>query len=56
MHRGPFLADLYFYVYMMWVQRVRKPLQADADRTEMFLFDKHYALNDLYCQQIRYCG
>ena len=56
LHRGPFLADLPWQVYMMRVQRVRKPTQAGADYTELFFFDKHYALSALYCQEIRYAA
>ena len=38
----------------MRVQRVRKPAQRDADYTNLFFFDRHYALSTLYCQEIRY--
>jgi hypothetical protein len=55
LHRGPFLADLPWRVYMMRVQRARKPTAANADCSQYFLFDKHYALSALYCQEMRYC-
>ena len=54
LHRGPFLADLPWRVYMMRVRRSRKPLAADASYSELFFFDEHYALSALYCQEIRY--
>ena len=54
LHRGPFLADLPWEVYMMRVIRRRKPLEPNADHSELFFFDKHYALSLLYCQEIRY--
>ena len=41
---------------MMRVQRTRRPIRLDADNTELFFFDKHYALSALYCQQIRFHG
>ena len=41
---------------MMRVRRVRKPFRCDADYTQLFFFDKHYALSLLYCQQIQYSG
>ena len=56
LHRGPFLADLPWKIYMMRVRRRRKPVQANADHTELFFFDKHYALSTLYCQEIRYAA
>ena len=55
LHRGPFLADLPWLVYMMRVQRVRKPLGANADYSQLFFFDDHYTIGVLYCQQIQYC-
>ena len=54
LHRGPFLADMPWHIYMMRVQRERKPYIANADYSEYFFFDRHYALSVLYCQQIRY--
>lgn len=45
LHRGPFLADLPWQAYMMRAQRVRKPTAADADYSQTFFFDKHYALS-----------
>ncbi len=39
---------------MMRVQRLQKPSSPDADYSQIFFFDKHYALSSLYCQQIRY--
>ncbi len=54
LHRGPFLADLPWQAYMMRVRRVRKPTEPNAAHSELFYFDKHYALSALYCQQIRY--
>ena len=39
LHRGVFLADLPWYAYMMRVQRVRKPTEANADHSELFFFD-----------------
>ena len=56
LHRGPFLADLPWQVYMMRVRRARKPSEANAKYTELFFFDAHYALSKLYCQEIRYGG
>ena len=56
LHRGPFLADLPWQVYMMRVQRARKPFRGNAAYAELFFFDNHYALSALYCQQIRYAG
>ena len=53
LHRGPFLADLTWYVYMMRVRRVRKPIKVDSDYSELFFFDKHYSLSALYCQRLR---
>ena len=41
---------------MMRVQRVRKPLHANADYKTFFFFDAHYTLSMLYCQEIRYMG
>ena len=48
LHRGSLLADLPWLVYMMRVQRVRKPTQADADLSELFFFDDHYPMATLY--------
>ena len=45
LHRGSLLADLPWLVYMMRVQRVRKPTQADADYNQLFFFDEHYPLS-----------
>ena len=56
LHRGPFLADLPWLVYMVHVQRTRKPMQAKADYSQLFFFDEHYALSVLYCQEMRYSG
>ena len=53
LHRGALLADLPWLVYMMRVQRVRKPSQADADYSQLFFFDEHYPLSVLYCQEIQ---
>ena len=55
LHRGSLLADLPWLVYMMRVQRVRKPTSATADYSELFFFDAHYPLSILYCQEIQYC-
>ena len=41
---------------MMRVRRVRKPLQADANYSELFFFDEHYPMSTLYCQRIQYSG
>lgn len=54
LHRGPFLADLPWYVYLKRVQRAQKPSIANADYSQIFFFDKHYPLSTLYCQEIRY--
>jgi hypothetical protein len=54
LHRGPFLADLPWHVYMRRVQRTRKPSKTNADYSQIFFFDRHYALSSLYCQEIRY--
>ena len=56
LHRGALLADLPWLVYMMHVQRVRKPSRADADYSQLFFFDEHYPLSVLYCQEIRLNG
>ena len=56
LHRGPFLADMPWHIYMMRVQRDRKPRLANADYSEYFFFDKHYALSVLYCQKLAYTG
>ena len=56
LHRGPFLADLPWHVYMRRVRRARKPVSASADFSQLFLFDKHYALSALYCQELRYAA
>ena len=54
LHRGPYLADLPWQIYMMRVQRVRKPVRASASYVELFFFDAHYALSTLYCQMVAY--
>ena len=54
LHRGPYLADLPWHVYMMRVQRVRKPLDPLSTYRELFFFDRHYGLAALYCQRIDY--
>ena len=54
LHRGPFLADMPWHIYMMRVQRDRKPRLANADYSEYFFFDKHYSLSVLYCQKVGY--
>ena len=56
LHRGPFLADIPWYIYMIRVRRDRKPRLANADYSEYFFFDKHYSLSVLYCQKIIYSG
>ena len=56
LHRGALLADVPWLIYMMYVQRVRKPTASNADYRQLFFFDEHYALSLLYCQQIRYCS
>ena len=56
LHRGPYLADLPWQIYMMRVQRVRKPRHPSASYVELFFFDAHYALSTLYCQQVEYSG
>ena len=40
LHNGSILADLPWLAYMMRVQRVRKPTQADADYNQLFFFDE----------------
>jgi len=54
LHRGPFLADMPWYVYMMRVRRERKPSPTTADHSEIFFFDRHYSLSALYCQVVKY--
>ena len=49
LHRGSLLADLPWPAYMMRVQRVRKPTQADADYSQLFCFDAHSPLSVLCC-------
>ena len=44
LHRGPFLADLPWHVYMRRVRRARKPTRAKADYSQTFFFDRHYSL------------
>ena len=41
---------------MMRVQRERKPSIANAEHSEYFFFDQHYALSVLYCQKIGYAA
>ena len=54
LHRGPFLADLPWHVYMRRVRRARKPSRINADYAQIFFFDEHYVFSTLYCQEIRY--
>ena len=49
-------AGLPWQAYIMGVRRVRKPFGLNADYSELFLFDEHYTMPALYCQQIRYNG
>jgi hypothetical protein len=42
--------------YMMRVRRLRKPVRASADYTELLFFDAHYALSALCCQQLGYAN
>ena len=56
LHRGPYLADLPWQIYMMRVQRVRKPMNSSESYLELFFFDAHYALSTLYCQKTDYHG
>ena len=56
LHRGPFLADFPWEAHMMRVRRVRKPVRASADYTELLFFDAHYALSALCCQQLGYAN
>lgn len=52
LHRGPFLYDLPFEMYVCFIERVRKPNQT-ASRHKYFLFDEHYDMSRLYCQTLR---
>ena len=54
LHRGPYLADMPWYIHMMRVRRARKPYKTDADCSQLCLFDVHCPLSVLYCQEIRY--
>lgn len=52
LHRGAYLADLPWEIYMMRVKRVRKPMEIRAESFGLFFFDTHYALSTLYCQHV----
>ena len=43
MHRGVFLADLPFHIYMARVERIWAPGIQEAELPYVFRFDKHYA-------------
>ena len=53
MHRGPALQSLSFLTYALHVLRVRRPRLGQAPIYKHFLFDSHYSMSSLYCQEIR---
>ena len=51
LHRGPYLHEIPFHTYVEYVDRVRLPRNAPADK-QIFRFEPHYALSQSYGQQI----
>ena len=54
LHRGCLLADLPWLAYMMRVQRVRKPTQADADYSQPFFASTRITRCQFFTAK-RYC-
>ncbi len=52
MHRGPYLRQLPFEMYITYIERVQKPKDTDHAH-KYFLFDSHYEMARLYCQALR---
>ena len=51
-HRGRQLGSMPFYVYRMYVRRVRRPGRERAKAPNLFLFEPHYALASTYAQEV----
>ena len=51
-HRGRELGSMPFYVYRMYVRRVRRPGRDRARAPNIFLFEPHYALASTYAQEV----
>ena len=52
-HRGAWLHPLPFFLYHTRVQRILKSEAAKDSSAQVFPFDSHYALAELYCQILR---
>lgn len=51
-HRGPKLQSMCFYVYRMFVRRVRRPGAKESRALNIFPFEPHYVLAKSYAQEV----
>jgi hypothetical protein len=51
-HRGRKLSTMPFYVYRMYVRRIRKPSFARACAPNVFVFEPHCILSRTYVQEV----